>query len=149
MKLLDIKKKIAALTLIFLSVFSFLFFTSSTVSSDSSEYPSITTKFDVDNMSKYNEEDLFESVTLKNFYVIGLTTDHVHQYRMVLVPKPSSNQYFYMTAKKHKKIQVGQKTTIKGELNGRLEIPNDEWNKNFPSQVLNKQSTMVLVDSYK
>lgn len=115
----------------------------------SSKYPDITTKFDVNKMSNYSEDDLFGNVTLKRFYVLGVSYDHVKQYRLVLVPKPTSNQYFYMTADKHKKVHVGQRITVKGQLNGRLQIPDDKWNKYFPSKALNENSTMVLVNSYK
>ena len=62
------------------------------IHSSSTSYPNITTKFNVDKMSSYNEDDLFASVTLKKFYVIGVTTDNVNQYRLVLTPKPNSNQ---------------------------------------------------------
>ena len=117
--------------------------------SSSTSYPNITTKFNVDKMSSYNEDDLFASVTLKKFYVIGVTTDNVNQYRLVLTPKPNSNQYFYMTTSKHKKISVGQKITVKGQLNGRLTIPDDKYNRHLQSNVLNKNATMVLVKSYK
>lgn len=119
------------------------------IHSSSTSYPNITTKFNVDKMSSYNEDDLFASVTLKKFYVIGATTDNVNQYRLVLTPKPNSNQYFYMTTSKHKKINVGQKITVKGQLNGRLTIPDDKYNRQLPSNVLNKNATMVLVKSYK
>ena len=111
------------------------------IHSSSTSYPNITTKFNVD--------DLFASVTLKKFYVIGVTTDNVNQYRLVLTPKPNSNQYFYMTTSKHKKISVGQKITVKGQLNGRLTIPDDKYNRHLQSNVLNKNATMVLVKSYK
>lgn len=119
------------------------------IHSSSTSYPNITTKFNVDKMSSYNEDNLFTSVTLKKFYVIGVTTDNVNQYRLVLTPKPNSNQYFYMTTSKHKKISVGQKITVKGQLNGRLTIPDDKYNRQLPSNVLNKNATMVLVKSYK
>lgn len=119
------------------------------IHSSSTSYPNITTKFNVDKMSDYDEDDLFTSVTLKKFYVIGVTTDNVNQYCLVLTPKPSSNQYFYMTTSKHKKISVGQKITVKGQLNGRVTIPDDKYNRHFPPNVLNKTATMVLVKSYK
>ncbi|MBB1108932.1 hypothetical protein H5S11_00245 [Limosilactobacillus sp. pH52_RY] len=98
-------------------------------------------------MSSYSEDDLFTNLTLKRFYVIGVGKDHVHQYRLVLVPKSNSDQYFYMTTDRHKKIKVGQRITIKGQLNDRLSIPNNKWNKTFPSKVLGQDSTMVLVKS--
>lgn len=54
-----------------------------------------------------------------------------------------------MTTSKHKKISVGQKITVKGQLNGRLTIPDDKYNRHLQSNVLNKNATMVLVKSYK
>lgn len=82
--------------------------------------PDVRTKFDVNHMSQYSDDQLSTPATLTNFYVKAVHKDKMDQYHYLLVPSKGSNQYFLLVSdSKIKKAKVGHKVTIDGTLNGK------------------------------
>lgn len=120
--------------------------------SSKTEYPNITSKFDVNNMGQYDDSDLFTNVSMKNFYVQSISYDKQHNERIIFTNTPQSNNYYFtvLQGRKHKKrIAVGDSITIKGQLNGRLTLEKSQANSWFAKKFFGKQAIMVLTDSYK
>ena len=92
----------------------------------SDDYPDISSKYDANNMSQYSDDDLGQLVTMKNFYVQGISYD-----------------------KHHKRIAVGDSITIKGSVGPRQELENSAANRSFSKSLIGKNMIFVLTDSYK
>lgn len=64
--------------------------------------------------------------------------------------KLNVREIYLLQGRKHKKrIAVGDPITIKGQLNGRLEIEKTQANSWFAKKYFGKNAIMVLTDSYK
>lgn len=61
----------------------------------SDDYPDISSKYDVNNMSQYSDDDLDQYVTMKNFYVQGISYDKQHMERIVFTNTPQSKDYYF------------------------------------------------------
>ena len=120
--------------------------------STNDDYPDITSKFDVNNMNQYDDSDLFTDVSIKKFYVQSISYDKHHNERIIFTNTPESTNYYFtvLQGRKHKKrIAVGDPITIKGQLNGRLEIEKTQANSWFAKKYFGKNAIMVLTASYK
>lgn len=118
-----------------------------------SEYPDITTKYDVNNMSQYSDSQLDQCVTMKNFYVQGISYDKHHHERIVFTNTPQSKDYYFTVLhgnKHHKKLAVGDAVTIKGSVGPRQVLEKGSpANKFFSNNLFGKKMIFVLTDSYK
>lgn len=122
------------------------------VSADDSDYPNITTKYDVNNMSQYSDDQLDQNVTMKNFYVQGISYDKQHRERIVFTNTPQSTDYYFTVLrgnKYHKKLVVGDTVTIKGSVGPRQTLEKTPANKFFSNKFIGKKMILVLTDSYK
>lgn len=117
-----------------------------------SDYPDITTKYDVNDMSQYSDDQLDQYVTMKKFYVQGVSYDRHHLERIVFTNTPTSKDYYFTVLngnKHHKKIYVGDKVTIKGSVGPRQSLEHSSANKSFPNKFFGKKMIFVLTDKYK
>lgn len=118
----------------------------------SDNYPDISSKYDVNNMSQYSDDDLGQLVTMKNFYVQGISYDKHHKERIVFTNTPQSKDYYFTVLqgnKHHKRIAVGDSITIKGSVGPRQELENSAANRFFSKSLIGKNMIFVLTDSYK
>lgn len=140
---------VLCLTILFTTA---IFSCSHYVSANQDDYPDITTKYDVDNMSQYSNDDMGEYVTMNHFYVQSVSYDKHHKERIIFTNTPQSTDY-YMTVlkgnKHHKKLAVGDSVTIKGMVGTRQTIENTQANSWFSHKFFGKQAFFVLTDSYK
>lgn len=116
------------------------------------DYPNITSKYDVNNMSQYSDDDLDQYVTMKNFYVQGISYDRHHQERIIFTNTPQSKDYYFTVLhgnKHHKHLAVGDSVTIKGAVEPRETLEKSPANKAFDNKFFGKQMIFVLTDSYK
>lgn len=117
-----------------------------------SDYPDISTKYDTNNMSQYSDDDLDQYVTMKKFYVQGVSYDKQHRERIVFTNKPQSKDYYFTVLKgnkHHKRVVVGDSVTIKGGVGPRETLEKSPANRNFPNALFGKKMIFVLTDSYK
>lgn len=126
---------------------------SQNASADDSDYPNITTKYDINNMSQYSDDQLDQNVTMKKFYVQGISYDKHHKERIVFTNTPQSKDYYFTVLngnKHHKKLVVGDSVTIKGALGPRQTLEKDSpANKFFSNNLFGKDMIFVITDSYK
>lgn len=113
---------------------------------NSQKYPNIESKLDLTSMAQYSSVNLYMNVTLKKFYIKDYTNNDQDEYRLLLAPIKSSNQYFIATVKSNKKFKVNQRITIKGFLNGRIKIDNELIATGFESKYLNKKVVSIMPD---
>lgn len=142
------------LFLILASLFVGISLVSFTASADSNDddAPDITTKYDINNMDQYSDDDLGEYVTINKFYVKAVSYDKHHKKRIIFTNTPQSDTYFFtvLNGNKHnKKIKVGKKVTIKGTVFSKQSIEKTQANRGFGSNFYGKQAFFVLTDSYK
>lgn len=112
----------------------------------SSDYPDITSKFDINNMSQYSDDDLFVGVTLKNFYVKSVGADSMGQYHLLLTPDQSSDQYFLVVTKSKNRIAIGDKVTVECGLNGKGTVNNSQIKSGIDSEFSGKNVILTLPD---
>lgn len=124
-----------------------MLFSAGAVSAD--DEPNITTKFDVTNMSQYSDSQLEDAVSISKFYVKDLGKDKMGQYHMLLTPTKNSNQYFLVVTNKKKKLRIGQKVSLQGQLNGRGKINHNQIASGISRAYANKKVVLYLADSYK
>lgn len=118
----------------------------------SDDYPDISSKYDVNNMSQYSDDDLDQYVTMKNFYVQGISYDKQHMERIVFTNTPQSKDYYFTVLqgnKHHKKISVGDSITVKGLVGPRQKLEKSAANRSFSKSLIGKNMIFVLTDSYK
>ena len=142
---IEMKKK-----LILLGIMLGMFFSAGAVSAD--DYPNIASKYDVNNMSQYSDSDLDQYVTMKNFYVQGISYDKHHHERIVFTNTPQSKDYYFTVLqgnKHHKRLAVGDSVTIKGSVGPRQTLEKTQANKFFSKSLIGKNMIFVLTDSYK
>lgn len=121
-------------------------------SSKKDDYPNITSKYDVNNMSQYSDDDLDQYVTMKNFYVQGVSYDKHHLERIVFTNTPQSKDYYFTVLqgnKHHKRVVVGDSITIKGSVGPRQILKKSQANRQFSKSLIGKNMIFVLTDSYK
>ncbi len=122
-------------------------------SAKGNDYPDITTKYDTNNMSQYSDDQLDQYVTMKKFYVQGISYDKQHRERIVFTNQPDSKDYYFTVLKgnkHHKKLVVGDQVTIKGSVGPRQTLEKSSpANKFFDNKFFGKQMIFVLTDSYK
>lgn len=122
------------------------------ISADDSDYPNITTKYDVNNMSQYSDDQLDQTVTMKKFYVQGISYDKQHRERIIFTNTPESTDYYFTVLngnKHHKKLVVGDTVTIKGAVGPRQNLEKTPANKFFSNKFFGKDMIFVITDSYK
>lgn len=120
--------------------------------SKNDDYPNITSKYDVNNMSQYSDDDLDQYVTMKKFYVQGVSYDKHHHERIVFTNKPQSKDYYFTVLqgnKHHKRLVVGDSVTIKGSVGPRQTLEKSQANRSFSKSLIGKKMIFVLTDSYK
>ena len=103
-------------------------------------------------MSQYSDDDLDQYVTMKKFYVQGVSYDKHHLERIVFTNTPQSKDYYFTVLqgnKHHKRIVVGDTVTIKGSVGPRQELEKSQANSSFPKSLIGKDMIFVLTDSYK
>lgn len=103
-------------------------------------------------MSQYSDDDLDQYVTMKIFYVQGISYDKQHMERIVFTNTPQSKDYYFTVLqgnKHHKRIAVGDSITIKGSVGPRQELENSAANRFFSKSLIGKNMIFVLTDSYK
>ena len=113
-------------------------------------YPDISTEYDLSHMGQYSDDQLYDSVMFKNFYVKSVSFDRHHNERIVFTKLPESKTYFFTVLRGgHKKrLAVGDSVTIKGDLNGRITLEKTEANNWFDKSLFGKSAILVLTDSY-
>lgn len=133
--------------LIILGFFLGMIFSFGAVSAD--DEPNITTQFDVTNMSQYSDDQLEKAVSIKKFYIKDLGKAQRGQYHILLTPNKNSDQYFLVVTDKKKKLHVGQKISLEGQLNGRGKINHNQIASGISRAYANKPAILYLADSYK
>ena len=144
------KKKYRILVLV-ATLFLGVLLTQSFNRANADDYPDIGTKYDLSNMKQYSDDQLFDSVTFKNFCVKSISFDRHHNERIVFTNVPESKTYFFTVLRGgHKKhLAVGDSVTLKGDLNGRVTLEKTQANSWFNKSLFGKDAILVLTDSYK
>ena len=88
------KKKYRILVLV-ATLFLGVLLTQSFNRANADGYPDIGTKYDLSNMKQYSDDQLFDSVTFKNFCVKSISFDRHHNERIVFTNVPESKTYFF------------------------------------------------------
>ena len=112
------------------------------------KYPNITQKLDLVSMEQYSSDNLFMNVTLKKFYVKDTALDQQGKYYLLLTPIKTSNQYFLVTIKSSQKIQAHRNITVRGFLDGKTRINNEQIQMGLDSKYLNKKVVSMMGDNF-
>jgi len=97
-------------------------------------------------MSQYPDSDLYIGVTLKDFYVKSLGADSFKKYHLLLTPNENSDQYFLVITKSKDRIIVGDKVTVKCELNGSSKVNDTQINLGIDNDYLGKNIILTTTD---
>lgn len=123
--------------------------TFSSVSVLADNEPDIATKYDITNMSQYDDSQLEDAVSLNKFFVKDLGKDKLGNYHILITPTRKSNQYFLVVTKKGKKLHVGQRISLQGMLNGRGKVNHNQVASGISRAYANKDVVLYQADSYK
>ena len=122
--------------------------TSHSESSSGNQYKDINSLFDVNDMSKYSDDDLFASdVILPNFYVKDIGADKMGEYHLLLTPTEKSEQEFLAVGKTKQKISVGSTISIKGTISGRGTINQNQINVGINEKYINNKVILLKISS--
>lgn len=121
--------------------------TSKSESSNDKSYKDINTLFDVNDMSKYSDDDLFAAnVLLSNFYVKDASADKMGEYHLLLTPTENSHQEFLAVGETKQKIRVGSTISVKGTINGRGKVNQTQINIGLDNKYLGDKIIGVMMD---
>lgn len=117
----------------------------SSSSTSESEYPDIASKFDLDNLTKYSDADLFSPVTLNEFFVADVAADNFHEYHLLLTPK-GGTQEFLAIGKSDKKITLGSTISLQGMLNGWGTVNENQIKNGISDQYSDDKVALISID---
>lgn len=112
----------------------------------SDDYPDINSKFDVNNMNQYSDDDLFTGVLMKNFYIKDIGGDKMKQYHILLTPNKKSKSYFLAVTKSKKRLIINKKITVTAILQSHTKINSNQINSGISSKYYNKKAILIDID---
>ncbi|MDT3394308.1 MAG: hypothetical protein LIR10_07025 [Bacillota bacterium] len=123
---------------------------SNSESSNNKSYKDINTLYDLNDMSKYSDDDLFSAdVILPNFYVKDAGADKMGKYHLLLTPTDNSHQEFLAVGKTKQKVRVGSTISVKGTINGRGKVNQTQINNGIDKKFLGDDTIAIIMDGLK
>lgn len=116
--------------------------------SSSTEYPNISSIFDLNTIESQNSSSLFKTVELKDFNIVDMGADSMKQYHLLISPNGHSDTYF-LAVFDHKlsgKLDTYNTVTIDGTLNGKSKLDGTQVNTGISSDYLGKKVILINVD---
>lgn len=121
--------------------------TSNSELSNDKPYKDINTLFDVNDMSKYSDNDLSAAdVILPNFYVKDASADKMGEYHLLLTPTENSKQEFLAVGESEQKVRVGSMISVKGTINGRATVNQTQINIGIDEKYLGDKTIAIIMD---
>lgn len=118
--------------------------TSHSESSNDNQYKDINSLFDVNDMSKYSDDDLFASnVILPNFYVKDIGADKMGEYHLLLTPTENSQHEFLAVGEAKQKIRVESTISIKGTITGYRAVNQTQINVRIDEKYINNKVILL------
>lgn len=120
----------------------------SSSTSSSTEYPNISSIFDLNTIESQNSSSLFKTVELKGFNIVDMGADSMKQYHLLISPNGHSDTYF-LAVFDHKlsgKLDTYNTVTIDGTLNGKSKLDGTQVNTGISSDYLGKKVILINVD---
>ncbi|WP_412989856.1 hypothetical protein ACLJJ6_02335 [Pediococcus siamensis] len=112
-----------------------------------SEYPLISSKFNLDQLTDYSSNDLFGKQVRASGTIISLGADSLKQYHILLQINNSDAELLIVEDKKTTgKITEGDNITVYGVTNGKSKITNTQINTGISSMYLNDKIVLFMVD---
>lgn len=119
---------------------------SNSESSNNKQYKDINTLYDLNDMSKYSDDDLFAAdVILPNFYVKDASADKMGEYHLLLTPTENSHQEFLAIGETKQKIRVGSTISVKGTISGRGKVNQTQINAGINEKYLDNGIILIRI----